>query len=156
MYLPLEIAALPITPVLDTNAYATGDLLFDRVKVQSAVLNGKGFSYLRSALTLDSANQKSAYDLLFFNKDPGSLGALNSAVQLSAVQLALVAGILSVATADYTTIQANTNAIGQTKAADLPLSAIATSKDLWVAGVVRGTPTFLVASLTIIFNLERH
>lgn len=156
MFQPLDLASLSLTPTLDTSAHTSGNVLFVPSKLQDAVQNGKGGAFLRSVLILDGANQKAAIDLLFFNQNPGSIGAVNTALNISAAQLAMLVGILSVATGDYATLKAATNAVGQTKAADLPLITIATSKDLWVAGVARGTPTYLATSLTLKFNVERH
>jgi hypothetical protein len=157
MFQPLDGIVVPITPTLDLAAYATGDLLFQANKLEKSVLNGKGFAYVREIVVLDSANQKAALDLIFFNEDPGSLGTLNSAIDLSAAQLAKMIGLVSIASADYVTLKANTNAIATKIVADLLLPAVATSKDLWVAGISRGSPDYAAATdLTFKFMMERH
>lgn len=157
MFLPLDVNAASVIPTLDLAAYATGDLLFQANKIAKATLNGKGFAYLRSIIVLDAANQKAALDLLFFSEDPGSLGTLNAAIDLSAAQLAKVIALVSIASADYVTLKATTNAVATKLIADLLLPAVATSKDIWVAGISRGSPDYTAASdLTFKFMLERH
>lgn len=156
MFLPHDLVTISITPTLDTSIYASGDVLFVPNKLSSATLETKSGSYLRSVLTLDQADQKAAIDLLFFNQDPGSIGAANAALNMSNAQLAMLVGILSIATGDYAQMKAATNAAAITKAVDLPLIAMQASKDIWVAGVSRGTPTYAASDLTLKFNLERH
>lgn len=157
MFRPLEIYAAAPSLTVDTGIYSAGDVLFVPTKIANAALSGKGFSYLRQLLIMDADNQKAALDLLFFNEDPGSLGALNAALNISTAQMAKLIGMVSVAQADYTTLKANTNAMAVKSPGTLPLSTIATSKDIWVAGVSRGTPTYTVASsLVMKFMLERY
>jgi hypothetical protein len=156
MFIPFDGVSIAITPAVDTAIYASGDLLFAPTKLQDATQNTKGLAILRTLVLLDSDNQKPAMDLLFFDSDPGSLGALNAALDMPAAALAKLIAILNVATGDWTTLKTSTNAIG-IKTPTLMLPAAQKSKDFWVAGVSRGTPTYTAAtSLTMKAILERQ
>lgn len=156
MFLPRDGISISVVPPVDTGIYASGDLLFAPIKLQNATLNTKGLAFLRTLLILDSANQKSAMDLLFFESDPGSLAALNAALDMPAAALALLIGTLTVASADYITLKASTNAAGL-KLPSMMLPAAKGSRDFWLAGVSRGTPTYATAAdLTIKAILERQ
>lgn len=155
MFLPSDGLVASLIPTLDTSAYASGDVLFAPTKIENGTLNTKGLAFLRTLVVLDSANQKVAMDLLFFDRDPGSLGALNAALDISATQLGYLIGMLNVAAVDYTTLKAATNAAA-VKGPNLLLPAKQGSKDFWVAGVARGSATFLATSLELKAVLERQ
>lgn len=145
MFLPFDGLVADLNPTVDTAAYATGDVLFAPTKIANATQNTQGLSYLQTLLVLDAANQKSAIDLLFFNQDPGSLGSLNAAIDISTAQLAMLIGYIVVAAADYVTVKATTNAVA-TKNPLLMLPALKGSKDFWIAGVSRGSPDYVLAT----------
>jgi hypothetical protein len=156
MFLPRDGIVVDLNPPVDTAAYATGDLLFVPIEVPNAVLNTKGLAYLRTLLVLDAANQKSAIDLLIFDRDPGSLGTLNNAIDISETQMSYLVALYSVAAADYVTAKATTNAVA-TKIPNLMLPAKAQSKSFWLAGVSRGSPDYVAATdLRIKLILERQ
>ncbi len=158
MFLPMDAVSVSITPTIDiVGAYATGDVLFVPTRIPDAVLNTKGFAYLRAILAFDGDNQKSNMDLLFFDRNPGSIAAINAANTVSYAQMANLIAAVNLAAASWTTIQANTNAMIQVSPVDLLLPAMQRSKDLWVAGICRGSPTYTAATnLTFKFELERH
>jgi hypothetical protein len=156
MFLPSDGLVADLNPAVDTAAYATGDLLFAPIEIPNAVQNTKGLAYLRSLLILDAANQKSAMDLLFFDRDPGSLGSLNSAIDISETQLSYLIGLYVIASADYVTLKANTNAAAA-KVPNLFLPAKAQSKSFWLAAISRGSPDYVAATdLRIKLMLERQ
>lgn len=144
------------TPTLDTSAYASGDLLFDKVEITPVSLDPKGLGYLRTLFVIDSDNNKQAIDLLFFNEDPGTLGSLNAAVALSDAQAAKLVAMVSVATGDYVTLTGGSNAVAM-KSLDILLPMKAKSRSIWMAGVCRsGTPTYAATGLTIKNIIERY
>lgn len=156
MFLPSDGVVIDLNPPVDTAIYASGDLLFAPIEMPNSVLNTKGVSHLRSLLILDAANQKSAMDLLIFDRDPGSLGALNAAVDVSETQLSYLVALFSVASADYATVKATTNAAAS-KVPNLFLPAKQNSKSFWLAGISRGTPDYVAATdLRIKLILERQ
>ncbi len=156
MFLPSDGLVIDLNPVVDTAAYATGDVLFAPVEMPKAVLNTKGLAKLNTLMVLDAANQKSQIDLLIFDRDPGSLGVLNAALDISTLQLSYLVAFIPVAAADYVTLKANTNAVAILKPV-LMLPAMALSKSFWLAGVSRGSPDYVAATdLRIKLMLERQ
>ena len=155
MFLPSDGLVADIVPTLDTGGYSTGDLLFAANQIDKATLNTKGLSYLRSLLVIDTANQKSALDLLIFDRDPGSLGTLNNAIDISTAQLGYLVAKIGVAAADYVTLKASTNAVAQ-YTPNILLPAKVQARDFWVAGISRGSPTYAASSLTFRMVLERQ
>jgi hypothetical protein len=148
-------AVITISPTLDAGAYASGDVLFASTKLENVALDTKGLANLRTLVVLDLANQKQAIDFYFFSQDPGSVGAANSAFDLSNTQIANCIGRYSVASADYITAKSGTNAEA-TKLLEMLLATAASSKDVWVVGVCRsGTPTYGAAGLKVKFILEQ-
>lgn len=145
MFLPFDGLVADLNPTVDTAAYSTGDLLFAATKIANATQNTQGLAYLQTLLVLDAANQKSQLDLLIFNQDPGSLGTLNNAIDLSTAQLAMLIGIISVASSDYVTLKATANAVAS-KNPQLMLPALKGSRDFWIAGVSRGSPDYVAAT----------
>lgn len=150
-------AVISITPVLDTNAYSSGDVLFVPTSVSEAVLDTKGVSNLRTLVLIDKANQKQAIDLLFFNQDPGSIGAANAALAVTDAQLAAYfIGRVPLAAVDYVTAQSSENA-EITKLLEMLIVAAQGKKAIWVAGVCRsGTPTYAVSDIVLKLILERY
>ena len=144
-----------VRPTLDTSAYASGDVLFAATKIQNAAQDTKGLAYLRTLVACDLSNQKQAIDLLFFNQDPGAMGAVNAALDISTAQLLTLIGVISIGTSDWTTAKSGANAYAQ-KLQEMLVPCAQTLKDIWVAGVCRsGTPTYGASSLVLNVMLER-
>ncbi len=158
MFLPRDVASVSITPIVDTAIYASGDVLFVANRIQDIALNTKGAAYLRNVLAFDADNQKAAIDLLFFDRNPGSVAAINSAIDISAAQMAMLIGYVNLPAASYVTLKAGANAVISTSPGILlPATNPNPSKDIWVVGVSRGTPTYTAAtSLVLKFILERQ
>lgn len=141
------------TPAIGVGAYGAGDVLGAPVKLSDVVGDTKALVYLKSLVVLDVANQKQELDILFFESDPGNVGADNAAVALSAAQLALVVGIIKVAAADYITVGAR--AVAQ-KNLEMLIPTKVKTTDVWVVYVSRGTPTYgAVDGLKFKYNFER-
>lgn len=144
---------ITLTPTLSADAYADNDVLFVPTKLENVVLDTKGLAKLRTLVVLDITSQKQDIDLLFFNEDPGNIGAANAALALSDAELASFIGHITLVAADY--VDGNTNA-WITKNLDFLMGAKVKSQDLWVAGVVRsGTPAYGAAGLTFKFLWEQ-
>lgn len=157
MFLPSDGLVASLVPAITaSSAYSAGQVLGAPLEIAGATRETKGLSYLRTLLILDASNQKSAIDVLFFNQNPGNIGADGAALNLSAAQLLMMIGIVSVLTADYVTLKAATNAIA-TKVPNILIPAMQGSKSIWAAFVSRGTPTYgTVTDLTIKAILERQ
>ncbi len=119
-------------------------------------MNTKGMSLLKTLVVLDAVNQKGDIDLLIFDRDPGSIGALNAAVDISTTQLSYLLALYSIAAANYTTVKATTNAIA-TKQPELFLAAKVGSKSFWLAGIARSAIDYTAATdLRIKLMLQRQ
>jgi len=140
-----------VVPVCDTNAYASGDLLFVPIEVPDAVRELGGRAFVQTVRVLDESDQASAMDLLFMSAD-GSLGTINGALNPTDAIARNIQGIVSIGTSDYSDLinsqLATKNNIG------LMVEAEAGTRSLWLAGVVRsGTPTYAAAGLRIRLGL---
>lgn len=131
-----------ITPTVDTNIYASADVIGTVQTVTAAVLDNGGTCLLESLVVIDKSNSKSALDLVFFNEAPGTtIGADNAAYALVDGDANKILGRISVAAADYVS-SSTTNAEATIKSIGLLLAPIAGSKNIFMAVVSRGTPTY--------------
>lgn len=139
--------AVTVTPTLDTNAYASGDLLFDSTEVAGAVRANGGHCVLHSATILDKADQGVAFTVVIANAAT-DFGTLNSAPDPDDTEAATVIGKFSVSTADYIDL-------GASKFATVPnigigLKAGASTTSVYIAGINgTGTPTYAASDLLI-------
>lgn len=153
MFVVRDGKIVSLTPTLDAGAYASGDVLFTPVELADVVLDTKGLAYLKTLIVQDMADQKQAIDLLFFQEDPGNIGAANAALAMSDAEFASFIGRVSIATGDYVSGNANAEA---TKFLEMLLAAQTKKRSIWVAGVCRsGTPTYGANGLTFKFIVER-
>jgi hypothetical protein len=141
-----------VNPGVAGAAYSSGDVLGTPQKITDAFVNPRGLGIIRNVVITDTNNQKLGVDLLFFNADPGTLGGDNAALDIT--DLSTLVGRITVAAGDYTTLKAATNAEA-TKSVELLLGAAAGVKDLWVALIARGGPTYLANGLKAKIAMER-
>lgn len=149
MFIPFDGVSVSPSLVVDTSIYASGDVLCVPKRMENCTLNTKGMAVLRSLLIFDKINQKPAMDILIFDEDPGDIGAANAALDLSSAQLQKLVGVISVASADFLTLKAATNAVAQ-KTPNMTLPARQGSKEFWMAIVSRGTPTYSAADNLVV------
>lgn len=142
-----------ITPVLDTAAYADGDVLFAPILLTN--LSGyAGQPVLWQSLhVVDASDQGAAIDLHFYQKQITSIGAPNAAFGVSDADNRFWEGSASVGTSDYYDCGGSRVAkivnIGQI------LAPAQGEFGLWVMGVSRGAPTYAVDGLTLKFGFQR-
>jgi hypothetical protein len=75
---------IEVVPVLDTSAYAVGDVLFNPIAIPLATRLLGGRAVLQSVSIVDEDDQKPAMDLIFFSV-LRSLGTINTAPSISDV-----------------------------------------------------------------------
>jgi len=148
-----------VTPNMASFAtpYSSGDVIGSVTKIPNALLDMGYCAKLLSVVVLDAANQKSALDFVFFTQTPAnSIGADNSPYALNDADLLKVCGRFSVLTADY--VSSGTNNAEATKTnIKLLLEGVPGSRDLYMAVISRGTPTYGSASdLSIKLGLEQE
>lgn len=142
-----------VQPTLDTNAYASGDLLFDSASIANAVRANGGTCILQTVTILDDADQGVPFTLVFANAAT-DFGTLNSAPDPDDTEAATVIGCVEVLAADY--IDLGASKLACIKNIGLLLQADAAATTIWVAGINgTSTPTFAADDLHIKFGLLR-
>lgn len=136
-----------VTPTLDTNAYGSGDLLFDSTEVANAVRVNGTCAVLQSVTIIDKADQGVAFTLLIADTNT-DWGTLNSAPDADDTEAATVIGWVPVATSDY--IDIGGAKLACVRNVGLTLKAGAATTSLYVAGVNgAGTPTYSNGDLVV-------
>lgn len=134
-----------VTPTLDTNVYASGDLLFDSTEITNAVRANGGHSILESITVIDKADQGVAFTLLFANAAT-DFGTLNNAPDPDDTEAATVIGFVPVAIGDY--VDLGGARVACVRNIGLMLKAGGATTSLYIAGVNgTGTPTYGASEL---------
>lgn len=138
---------LDVTLVADTNAYADGDVLAIPQEIVNSVAEAGTARQLTSIVVIDSDDQGTAIDLIFFDAS-ASLGTINTAIDISDADAAKVVGIVAIAAGDFKDLINNKVAVKT--GIDLVMKAASTSASLWVGAVVRsGTPTYSAGGIKL-------
>lgn len=128
-------------PVISAAIYAAGDVVGTKLSL------GKHDGILRSIHISDDGNQGGACKFLFFDGDPGVVGADNAAFDFAAGALAKLIGVVDSPT--FSTV--DTKKVGSA----LNVGLAVKSSDLHVVCVSAGTPTpASVSDLTWKFGIE--
>jgi len=145
------------TPTLDTNPYGDGDLLFDFAELTNFVRVVGGRAIVQSITVIDKADQKIAMDL-FSSPVTIDMGTANSAPSISDADAALgvqnirAAGkTYSIETTDYKDLGGVS--VATVTGVGLVIEADAASRSIFLAGMIRGTPTYAADSLVFRFGL---
>lgn len=142
---------ITVTPVLDTSAYASGDLLFDSTEIANAVRVVGGTAILQSITLLDKADQGVAFTLLFANAAT-DFGTLNAAPDPDDTEAGTVIGHFAVLAGDYVDLGAN--GVACIRNIGLLLKAGAATTSLYVAGINgTSTPTFAASDFILQLGL---
>ena len=129
------------TPVVDTSAYAAGDVLFDTTAVSlSSNTSGAARGTILSASILDRADTAEQTIRLFFLRSNVSLGTINSAISITDDNAADIIGTASVTT----NIDLINSRMGEAQSIVIPFEL--TDQNLYVAATTGGTPTLASAS----------
>lgn len=139
------------TLTLDTNAYAAGDYLADRLEL-TRVSRVAGLAVVLQSLTvIDVDDQGAAFDVLLFSQS-FTAGTKNNAWAVTdAEMVAGFQGGLRIAAADY--VDLGGNRVATLSGLGLVLQPAATS--LFVGTISQGSPTYTAAGLTLIFGFLR-
>jgi hypothetical protein len=143
-----------VTAVLDTAAYANGDVLTDTMTLANALRVAAGYGRIRSIVVLDEDDQAAySFDVVFF-KATQSLGTKNSAPNISDANARDIIGAVRFATTDAVDV-------GGAKVyckGNLDQLIYATSgKDVFASVVINtGTPTHTASGLKFKFGIEQH
>lgn len=140
-----------VTPVLDTSAYAAGDVLFTTTTVTAVSRLAGSPVELVSLYVVDKDDQKPVLDLYLFDRTV-TFGPFNAAPAISDADAGYYIGHVSVATADYKDL----GGVSVAKLAFDPLILKLLSTSLFIAGVnLSGTPTHTASGLVLKLGINR-
>lgn len=128
------------TPTIDTAAYASGDLIGDKIELTNAARTAAGSGIIQSISIIDDDGEEAAMDVLFFDTDPTNTTFTdNDPVDIDEADLENYIGHASVASADYSSFASNSAASVQN--VGIPFD-LASGTSIWAVIVSRGTPTY--------------
>ena len=143
---------ITITPTLDTNAYADGDVLFTTEAIANAVRNSGESCILQSIHVLDKGDQGIDFELVFLDEDV-DLGTINAAIDISEANAAKIIGHYAFSN-DY--IDLINTQIRCDEGIGLVLKAGAATTSLYVGGISKGAGTYADGDLVIQLGLLRN
>lgn len=147
-----DTLTIRVTPTLDTNIYASGDVLFDATAVANAMFTLGGTGEIESIVVLDKDDQGIAMDLVILNAAT-SIGAFNLAPDPTDTEAGTILGTINLAAANY--IDFGDSKLATFKQLEFPVKAAAATKGLWIAAITRGTPTHTAAGLVFDITIRR-
>lgn len=138
-----EVRCVSATPTVDTNIYASGDLIGGKLTFSPAALTSlKASGYIVSAYVTDKAAQAVDLELVVFRANPsGTTFTDQAAFDPADSDLASVAAAISLPSAS-TSFAWNDNSVHFAGSLALPVKG----PTLYGALVSRGTPTFASSS----------
>jgi len=137
-----------ITLSLDTNAYVTGDVLFDAQELVDVCKHGRP-AVLYSLQLIDEDDQGMAIDLVFLRSNQ-SIGTENAAFSPSDAVAREILTEVPILAADYNDYTNNQQAIKQVS--DTGMGVVlkpTTGTSLYVAVVTRGAPTHSASGMRL-------
>lgn len=140
---------IEVVPVLDTNAYAAGDVLFNPIALSDVGREVGGWALLQSLNVLDENDQGVEMDLVFMASQQ-NLGTINSAPNITAVNARVIRGWMKVAATDF--IDLGAARIASLGNLGRMIQCDAGQTSLWVAGITRGAPTHTASGLRLRFG----
>lgn len=140
----LREQSFPITPTLDTSAYASGDVLFAPVEIPNFFPNAGEARALQSIQILDEDAQGAAFDLVLMTSLQ-NIGTLNGAASITDAIARTITATQKFAATDWV----DWTAWRMIELAGVGKVLRSEGTSLWVAGIARGTPTHTAAGLKI-------
>lgn len=137
-----------LTLSLDTNIYASADVLADRQLLADVVNRPGDRCILQSVVVLDEDAQGIAFDLVFLDSDV-TLGAENAPAAITDANARQIVGVVPIASGDYLAASGTTIRVATKSNIELLMRPLSTGKDLYVGAITRGTPTHTAAGLRL-------
>lgn len=146
----LRILSVPLT--VDTNAYATGDLIGTKITIPKATLGASLDGIIRSIVLDCKSSQTTAFDIVFFNADPTATTFTdNAAIAVAVADFdKIIGGWAFAVTTSW--IDVGTPSFAHAYV-DIPYTLI-NGTSLYAALISRGTPTFAATDLTLKLGIE--
>jgi len=147
-----SLSLVDITLSLDTNIYASGDVLAATQEVAGAVRLVGGTGVIQSLVVLDKDDLALALDIVFLQTNV-SIGTENDAVSITDTNAGQILGIVEIAASDYVDL------VGSQLATMGSLSILAKaatiSTSLFVAAISRAAGTYSAAGITLKIGILR-
>lgn len=141
---------ITVTPVLDTSAYGSGEVLFVATEIPGVGRTAGGAVKLANIHVTDQDDQRLIIDLFFFDRTV-TIGTINGALAISDGDGAYYMGHQRIAVADYADLGGVS--VASPTFTEKLMQPSATS--LFVAAVTGGTPTHTAAGLIFKFGFKR-
>lgn len=128
-----------VAPVVTSgSAYTTGNIVGGLLHLTAVARANIGSGLVQSVITTCASLQSAYFDVLFFNSNPSSTTFIDkTALSIASVDLLKIIGV-----AHCTDVSGfSAQSIHQATSLALPF-ALASNTDMYMAIVVRGTPTF--------------
>lgn len=134
------------TPAVDTNIYASGDLVGTKITLTSATRVATGRGRVVSVTLVDQAKQSAAIDVVFFNADPsGTTFTDNAALDVADADALKFAGHVSIVAGNYAAFADNSAATVAVSGMGIAVQPT-DGQTLYACLVSRGTPTYAAAT----------
>jgi hypothetical protein len=137
---------ITVTPTIDTNIYASGDLVGTKLTLSNALRAQTGRGRIVSVTLVDQAKQSAALDVVFFNANPsGTTFTDNAALDVADADALKYAGHVSIVAGNYAAFADNSAATVVVSGAGIQVTAT-DSSTLYACLVSRATPTYAAAT----------
>ena len=162
-----DFEIIRVTPTLDTNAYAQGDVLFVATAIPNAVIGSKGCSKLIAAYCLSQAHGN-ADDLdVYFTEGSTALGTINATADIADGDIEAIGlcGLMKVdadvgvtSLLDTSKVNQLINLNGALASQPILLQAASGSTSVYFQAVITSatTPTYAADDLDFIFHIEHR
>jgi hypothetical protein len=138
-----------LTLSLDTNAYATGDVLADTQEADDTAFHMLDTSIIvQSVFILDKDAQAAALDILFLNSLV-TIGTENAAVSVSDANALRICGAINVVAGDYISLGSGSSYALPQFNPFIISAASPGDKSLYVAAIARDTATYAADGLVL-------
>lgn len=146
---------IQVTPVLDTSAYTSGDLLFVPIAITSAAIATGGAVELVSCIVTDEDEQNQAIDLYVTNLST-TWGTINNAVAATDALSRGLQAYIPIAAADYKDIGDAGVAMPATSKNIGAICETSGSANLYLVGICRsGTPTYTASGIRVSLGFKQ-
>lgn len=150
-----KIATIQTAVIVDTAAYASGDLIGSKITIADAVRSDGGSGTIRSIVLNCKSSQTTAFDIVFFKADPtGTTFTDNAAIAIAVADFdKIFGGFVFAATTSW--IDVGTPSFAQSLV-EIPFK-LASGTTIFAALISRGTPTFgAVSDVTVTLGIEQY
>lgn len=149
IYTKRKVARVTVDLTLDTDAYASGDVLADTQAVAGVTTQAGGEVELVSAIIVDKSDQSQGLDLVFQSAN-NSLGTENSGPDLTDAEAEDIQGIVTFAAANYADLGGVAVASFGSIALGLFMKLASGSTTLYMGAISRGTGTYAADGIHVI------